>query len=209
VPNVVAERFKGQFYRAKALSPRPVRLLNLALMTPKKGQADLLRAFASAFGSRRDVELWLGGDGLERAPLERLARALGIQELVTFLGRVPPDQVPGLLNDVDVMVVSSHYETFGVVAAEALMMGRPVVATRCGGPECIVGEADGVLVEPGSPEDMARALLHVADNLSEYPADELSLRARQRFGGEAVADQLTQLYRRVLARPDSDATVHD
>jgi len=146
IPNVVADRFKTPDNFAS--EDRPVRFLNLALMTAKKGQFDLVKAFHSVVERGVSAELWLAGDGPIRAELEEQAVNLGIAKKVRFLGQVAPEKVPQLLLEVDVMVVSSHYETFGVVAAEALMSGVPVIATRCGGPECIVQEGDSLLVPP-------------------------------------------------------------
>jgi len=203
VPNVVAERFMGGTRRERERRSS-VRFLNLALMTPKKGQADLLIAFAQAFGGQNGFELWLGGDGPIRSQLEARARELGLEGQVRFLGRVEPDVVPALLGEVDVMVIASHYETFGVVAAEALMAGRPVVATRCGGPECIVGEDDGLLVEPRAPDQLAQALRRISDRLDEYPANALAQRARARFGGAAVAKELTAIYEDVIREHASE-----
>lgn len=197
IPNVVAERFNAP--ASKKYSAGPTRFLNLALMTEKKGQYDLLYGFSKLIGEGTKAELWLAGDGPIRASLQELANQLKVSNQVRFLGQVAPDQVPSLLQQVDSMVVSSHYETFGVVAAEALMAGLPVIATRCGGPECIVTEGDGVLVPPRDPQSLASAMDHIAKNLSEYSPHAIAERARSRFSGAAVAEQLTHLYTRLLA----------
>lgn len=197
VPNVVAERFMRRNQR-ECEGRSSVRFLNLALMTPNKGQIDLLIAFAQAFGGQSGFELWFGGDGPIRSQLEARTREFGLEGQVRFLGRVEPDAVPALLGEVDVMVIASHYETFGVVAAEALMAGRPVVATRCGGPECIVGEDDGLLVEPRAPDQLVQALHSISNRLDEFPPDALAQRARARFGGAAVAKELTAIYEDVI-----------
>ena len=200
IPNIVARRFFGataaRVDRDAFESPR---LLNLAGMNNNKGQSDLIQAFANAFPSPSGVELWLGGDGPIRARLQQEAAQAGIADRVSFLGAVPPDEVPGLLAQIDLMVVASHYETFGVVAAEALMAGVPVVATRCGGPECIVGEGDGVLVAPRDPGALAAALAETVERLPSYEPMGIAARANKRFSGPAVARQLGEVYERVLA----------
>ncbi|WP_168927461.1 glycosyltransferase [Nitrincola alkalilacustris] len=199
VPNVVSKRFdKAVCQKKNDRKGRPVRLLNLALMTEKKGQIDLLKAFAAAFTDQAPVELWLGGDGPLRPTLEQLSQELGICDRVRFLGLVPPESVPVLMSEVDVMVLPSHYETFGVVAAEALMVGLPVIATRCGGPECIVGPNDGFLIEPHQPEQLVQALKEIVKKLQLYSRTELSARAHARFSGLVVAEQLTKIYHNTL-----------
>jgi glycosyltransferase involved in cell wall biosynthesis len=197
IPNVVADRFKATGEVSK--ENRPIRFLNLALMTEKKGQLDLLKAFTELARTSQDAELWLGGDGPIRAELERMAEASGVAHNVRFLGLVEPGKVPELLAKVDVMVVSSHYETFGVVAAEALMAGVPVVATRCGGPECIVEKGDGLLVPPKQPDELQKAMARVGLHLSDYSPRDIAARARARFSGPAVASRLTTEYENVLS----------
>jgi glycosyltransferase involved in cell wall biosynthesis len=128
-----------------------------------------------------------------------MAEASGVAHNVRFLGLVEPGKVPELLAKVDVMVVSSHYETFGVVAAEALMAGVPVVATRCGGPECIVEKGDGLLVPPKQPDELQKAMARVGLHLSDYSPRDIAARARARFSGPAVASRLTTEYENVLS----------
>jgi len=201
IPNVVGPRFYGTAAArtADGAGRGAVRLLNLAGMKENKGQSDLIRAFAKAFPAPSAVELYIGGDGPIRERLEAEAKRAEVTDRVWFLGAVPPEEVPSLLSTVDVMVVPSHYETFGVVAAEALMAGVPVLATRCGGPECIVGSGDGLLVPPRDPDALAAALEEMVEQLSDYDPSAIAARAAERFSGPAVARQLGQVYDRVLA----------
>ncbi len=200
VPNIVAARFYGNG-SASDDDERSMRFLNLAIMTKNKGQLDLLDGFARAFrDTSGSIELWMCGDGPLRRALEARAQELGISQRVRFLGKVPPGDVPAILAQVDVMVVASHYETFGVVAAEALMAGVPVVATRCGGPECIVTDGDGYLVPPGDPQALAVAMVEMADSMGKFDRKAIIKRARSRFSGEVVARQLTGIYKDVSAR---------
>lgn len=197
IPNVVADRFREAANSDKR--DRCLRFLNLALMTENKGQLDLINAFSTFFKSTVDAELWLAGDGPIRNQLEEKAKDLGIADKVKFIGLVEPSKVPELLESVDVMVVSSHYETFGMVAAEALMAGLPVIATRCGGPECIVEAGDGVLVAPKSPDELCIAMKAISESLTDYDPVAISERAKSRFSKEAVANMLTMEYEKVLA----------
>ncbi|EGN74611.1 glycosyltransferase [Idiomarina sp. A28L] len=208
IPNMVADRFNQPSPRDT--QSRSIRFLNLAMMNDNKGQADLINAFKQVVEDKLQSELWLAGDGALRTNLEQQTQYLGIADKVRFLGMVPPAAVPGLLEEVDVMVVSSHYETFGVVAAEALMAGVPVIATRCGGPECIVTEADGILVPIKEPQALGQAMFQLAQNIANYDPVEISKHARARFSGEAVAEQLTKLYRSVFfSRKNDEIALED
>lgn len=89
--------------------------------------------------------------------LLRLRAELGLGERVAFAGFRP--DVHRVLNSLDVFVVSSRTEGFSLAAVQAMASGVPVVATRCGGPEEILTDGrDGLLVEVGSPEQIAGAV---------------------------------------------------
>lgn len=197
IPNVVAGRFKVP--ENKERPKGPFRFLNIAVMTKNKGQFDLLQAFSQAVIDGLDVELWLVGDGPIRSDLEDMVAKLGLESKVRFWGLMDPERIPNLLAEADAVVVSSHYETFGVVAAEALMVGVPVIATRCGGPECIVKPDDGILVPPRQPEELERAMREICQTITLFDPSEISERAKARFGGAAVAEQLTAVYQEMLS----------
>lgn len=200
IPNMVASRFSRVAVKSAKEEGRPIRLLCLAVMRKKKGHEDLLQAFASAFPQLGQAELWLGGDGPVRQALEERVHAMGLADRVFFFGNVPPKDVPSLLAKVDMFVLASHWETFGVVVAEALTVGVPSIATRCGGPECIIEKGDGIVVEPGSPASLAAALKEMAAQLAGYDRADIRVRALARFSGKAVADQLTSLYQQVCRK---------
>ncbi len=201
VPNIVNSRFFDRPVSKGSSSSRSAsfRLLNIAMMTPNKGQEDLLKAFAKAFKGIKDVELWLGGDGPLRKELETSTKLLGMDTQVKFLGILNRHQVQNALHQTDVFVLSSHYETFGVVIIEALAVGRPVIATRCGGPECIIGEGDGLVVTPQDVDELAEAMRTMRMNIGSYDAEALRARCRARFSEDAVVKQLTAIYRGLLA----------
>lgn len=198
LPNIVADRFNPKkSQKSESKKTKPV-LLNLALLTPKKGQKTLLKAVLMLKKRGVKTELWLAGDGPIRLELENYTNELGLDNQVKFLGMINPNDVPELMAKTDLLVVSSEYETFGVVAAEALMMGKPVVATKCGGPESIIKHGDGLLVQPRDPLALADGLQKVLENLSNFDSNQISLHARERFGSQAIVTRLTEIYAEVL-----------
>lgn len=163
----------------------------------------------------------IGGDVDEDEPDEELARLhalkdeLGIADVVTFLGKRSQDALPYYYASADVVVMPSRYESFGMVALEAMACGTPVVASDVGGLSFIVRDGEtGYLV----PEGDARAMADCLNRLLHNP----ELRARLGKRGVAVAreyawtrtaDQIEALYCEVMSRhtarhtPLTDAAV--
>jgi glycosyltransferase involved in cell wall biosynthesis len=103
------------------------------------------------------VLVLLAGAGPFEGSYREEVRALGCDDMVRFLGF--RRDIADLMVAADLVVVPSVAEAFGLVLAEALYLGRPVVATRAGGiPEIIDDGIDGVLVEPGDSAALARAI---------------------------------------------------
>lgn len=133
----------------------------------------LLRAFGSLFNQNGDLRLVIVGDGTQRPVLESLASELQIAEPSRFVGRVPHEQVIRYLHEMDIFVVPSLQESFGVAAVEAAAAGLPVVASNVGGlPEVVVDGETGFLVPPADVEALSGRL----SQLSADPA------LRQRMG---------------------------
>jgi glycosyltransferase involved in cell wall biosynthesis len=137
-------------------------IVNVAALAPHKAQAVLLDAFA-ALRERRDVHLFLVGEGALRASLEEKARALGIADRVTFTG-FRHDALE-FIRLADVFVMSSHLEGLGTSIMDAHALGTAVVATRTGGiPELVEDGRTGLLVPPREPRLLAEALGRMLDD---------------------------------------------
>lgn len=119
---------------------------------------------------------------------------LGLSEQVTFLGRIPHEDIPGLLQRVHAVVSASRTETFGVTLIEALACGKPVVATRSGGPEHFVNETNGLLVPVGDVEALTAALREMVDHYDRYDAASIRAECVERFSEAAIIRQLEQVY---------------
>src|SRR2546426_6931235 len=125
----------------------------------------LLEAVAELRATGRGLPLTIVGDGPERSALERRVAELGVAGLVRFRGEVPPARIPDVLGDADVFAFPAIGEGLGLAAAEALMLGVPIVATRDGGgiTDIVPSNGAGRLVQPDARE-FARALRELADS---------------------------------------------
>lgn len=175
--------------------------LHVSLLDENKAVDRIIRAFAAEFRGQNDVRLTIGGNGPTRPQLMTLAQELGIGGQVRFPGMLSRDQVRAELLACSAFVLSSRFETFGVVLIEALAMGRPVIATRCGGPEDIVTEDDGILVAVDDHEALAQAMKDMLSEPSRFLAQALRGRCLRRFGPEALSARWCEVYRNVLAGP--------
>jgi glycosyltransferase involved in cell wall biosynthesis len=130
-----------------------------ARLAEQKGLDHLIKA-VHLLGERglSSFEVVIGGGGPDREKLEELAKTLGVADRCRFLGALNRDQVKEKMQNCDVFVLSSLHETFGVVVAEAMACGKPVISTRCGGPEFVVNEETGVLVDVAKPQALADAM---------------------------------------------------
>ncbi len=190
-----SERYRDKIHLVRIsldlerFAPRPpsgskrARLLCVGGLVPKKGHRHLLRACRILKDEELDFELLVIGDGPLRARLEGLARELGLDHRVRFLGGLPNDEVMAYFTPDAILVQPSVYAPDGerdgmpTVIAEAMAMGTLVVSTHMSGiPEAVRDGENGLLVPP---EDAA-ALAGAIEMLASDPE------LRRRLGAEAA-----------------------
>ena len=198
IGNVIDTSFYDQVAVPERSEGRAIRLLSIGLRDARKGMHDLLDAVQLAQRKGTPVQLVVVGDGPLRAELQHHARALGIAGVCAFDGLRDRDGVRDRLRWCDALVVPSHCETFGVTVAEALASGRPVIATRCGGPEFVMDEACGRLVPVRDPNTLAEAIVDLAAGRIEFDPKFARASVRRRFGVEAIVDRLSEVYDEAL-----------
>jgi glycosyltransferase involved in cell wall biosynthesis len=179
--------------------PAAPRLAIVGRLIPIKGHEVLLRALASVRDELPGVTLEVAGDGPLDGELRAAVPRLGLEEVVTFSGRVSP--VAPVLERAQVVVVPSFGEGFGMVALEAMERGRPVVASAVGGlPEIVDDGVTGLLVAPGDAEALASAIRAIARDPSRAEAYGRAGRERalEGFSQERCTDRIEALYRAAL-----------
>ncbi|MHB1016856.1 MAG: glycosyltransferase [Coriobacteriia bacterium] len=179
-------------------SAHPQVILHVSIMGPAKDISGLLDAVDALRGRRSDFVLLLVGDGELRKDLEAKALSLGLNGAAQFVGSKSPEEIRALRAESAFTVISSTHETFSVVAAESLMAGRPVVSTRCGGPEEFITPDVGLLVDAGDPDTLADGLDWMLDHSAEFDPALLHAYAAERFAPDVVAQRILSVYREVL-----------
>lgn len=193
IPNMVDER---RFHPGEPRHDKVV-FFTLCAISEQKGIDHLLDAISLWNPAASSYEFLIGGDGPQRARYEAKARSLGLSDRVRWLGPVSREQAPRLFRQCHVYVMPSRHETFGVVYAEALASGKPVIATRCGGPEYIVHPSNGLLVDVGDVAGLARAMSTMAGSWGQFDPNFIRQDFERRFSRKAVVTQLRDLYREV------------
>ena len=190
--------------RADHLPPRRDghrRIVSLGRMVPRKGIDHAIRTLTSI----PDADLVVAG-GPDRAELDRdpeavrlqaLARELGVDDRVTFTGRLDRPDAAALLASADVVVVTPWYEPFGMVPLEAMACGRPLVGTAVGGLlDSVDDGVTGLLVPPGDQAAVTRAVTELLDDRDR--AEAMGVAARRRvealFSWDGVVDATLTAY---------------
>jgi glycosyltransferase involved in cell wall biosynthesis len=167
-------------------------------LAPQKGLDDLLFALDLLQHVMPDVRTLIVGAGPLRTELEELARMHKLEDKVRFLGH--RDDVPRLFSAADVVVLPSLYEGLPNVVLEAMMCGKPVVATSAPGTtEVVVDGETGLLVPPRKPAEITRALRAII--LDPERAAAIGRAGRERaladFKATAMIDRFAQLYQEI------------
>ena len=185
----------GQEVRdALAIPPGALVLLTMGRLEHVKAHANLLEAFASERLRALGAHLLLAGEGELREELIRRARERGLGGRVHFLGN--RSDVPRLLAAADLFVLASHYEGNPLSVMEAMAAGKPVVATAVGCVPELVPEGCGLLVPPGDPAALERAIHAIASDpaLAAACGAAAAQVAHARFEDEVMADAYAELY---------------
>ena len=192
----------------RALNPDGPALLFVGRLVEKKGAQYAIEAMPAILREQPASRLIVVGEGPERASLERLSRELGLNGRVKFAGAVPHRELPPLFASADVFVgpsvveANGDTESFGVVFAEAMASGCPVVATRVGGvADVVVDGQTGLLV----PERNAGAVADAVVRILSDPAKREQLAGngvawvRERFDQAKTGVQYAQLIEEMVA----------
>jgi glycosyltransferase involved in cell wall biosynthesis len=186
----------------------PARLLFSGRLIQRKGVDVLIRALPRVL-ERRDVKLFITGEGDRRREWEELSVKLGLADKVAFLGFVTTDRLGELYETCDAYVhpaiVDDHDDTegLGVVLIEALANRCPVVASRVGGiVDVIVDEHTGLLVPEKDERALADAILRILDDpaLARRLGDAGRDFAKKHFDWDRITDETENLYVRAIER---------
>lgn len=180
---------------------RPV-LVHISRVAFEKNIDFILRAFARVHASRPDALLFIAGEGPAEEHLRQLARRLGVEPAVRFVGYL--DRKTALLDcyrAADAFVFASRTETQGLVLLEAMALGVPVVSTAVLGTADVLRDATGALVVAEEAEAFAAAVLRLlSDKALQAALAAGGVETARRWSAHALAERMAGLYHRVTER---------
>lgn len=196
---IPTERFISRAKRDNAAEKKDLILLHVGRFAPQKNHLLLIEAFALAINECPEMQLWLVGDGELKAAIQKKVMEMGLEGKVLFLGL--RNDIPKLMAESDLLILSSDYEGVPLVVLEAMAAGKPVISTAVGGvPELVVDGITGFLVPPGQPEALAQAILKLATNpeLRQSMGEAAQRRAVELFDISRTAREYEKLYLKLL-----------
>lgn len=151
---------------------------------------------------REDMQLVIAGKGAYRTKLIALAEELGLGNKVHFTGFLPHDDLPSVLNSIDVFVMPSEAELLSISTLQAMGCSRPVLAANAVAlPELVTEDLNGMLFKPGDVAEAARCMQWFADHRERWPGmGAASLEIVQSHSLENIIHQYESLYERVLTQ---------
>jgi len=201
IPNIVSNKFLNYNLNDTSLvnENKAFTFINVCLLGSNKKVDLLLRAFALVQQKTPNVKLVVGGAGPELDNLIELAKTLKVSNKVKFLGALSREEVLEQVSLANAFVLSSEYETFGVVLVEALALGKPIVATKCGGPESIISPEVGLLVNKNNENELAEGMISLYEDYPQFNEQDIRDYCKKRFSENAVVNSLIQIYREILS----------
>lgn len=196
IPNMVQNNFFDK--KNEHSLGDDLRFLCAGNFIPVKNQSLLIQAWKIVNTKHPNWRLILAGDGEQKSKCIALAEQSGIKDSIKWLPRLNRDEVAKQISTANCIVSSSKLETFGLTLAEAMAMGKPVVATDSGGPSDFINDENGIIVPNDNENKLAEAIIYVGEHLPEYNANKIRDYAKSNFSEEVILEKLHQVYASAL-----------
>ena len=197
INNVVDETF---FISRQNSERKKIRLLHVSCFDEKaKNIKGILRAYNKVCKTDFNVELYIIGNGSDYDEVFAYYMSLNFEkDKVYFLNEKPREEIARWMNESDFFVLFSNYETAGVVIAESLVCGLPVLSTNVGiAPDYIKSE-NGIVINAGDENALYDAIVFMINNLKNFNNTEIQEKAQQLFSYKHIGGLVNDIYSRIL-----------
>lgn len=174
-------------------------IISAGRLAEEKNWVTLLDAFAIAQKTQPNTRLVLLGDGPQVEALRRVAAELEIAERVTFVGKVPFEEIPDYLKAADLFAFASITETQGLVTLEAMAAGLPVVAVDASGTRDILEHGKQGFLTQNDPNDLANGIVKLVENsslMSKFKS--AALRTSRTYDNNRLARKMLKVYEQAI-----------
>ncbi len=170
-------------------------VLTISRLESEKGIDLLIESLSNV----SDIQLKIVGDGTEKNKLRRLVEQKRLNKRIQFLGEKNRKELSELIQKTQFLILPSKFETFGNVILESMACGKPVVATRSGGPEEIVTKDSGLLCEI-STEGLSNKILEMKSNYGSFDSGQIRKYVTKKFSSEIWIGRYEKLLRDLMRK---------
>lgn len=161
-----------------------------------KGYQYLLPAVKEMIKKGYHIVLHICGGGTYKEYYENLAEKLDIMQQCLFYGQCQREKVYEIVSQMDFFVSASLFESGGMAAQEAMLLGKPVLATRSGGVSSLIREETGIIVEAGNIESLADGMIKMIKIYKKFDTEKIKKYAEDNF----LIDNITKKYMKIFER---------
>lgn len=193
-----------------------IKIGTIKTLAPKYGIDDLIKSIRLLIDNLVEkgleeiaskIKVHIYGDGKQKIELEELIHNLNLNDIVHLKGRIPNDEVPNALKELDIFCLTSVFESFGVSAVEAMAMKVPIVATDVDGfKEVIKTEETGFIVERNDLKTLAEKIekLVLDKELRKYMGAQGRKRVLELYNWENNVNTMVELYKKIIKKNSRD-----
>jgi len=173
-------------------------ILSIGHLVELKGYQILIQSIKILKEKYKNIHLTIIGEGEYRKSLEALITNLNLSKHIELIGYIPNDKLNLYLQNSDIYVHPSFFESFSIAVIEALASGLPVVVTKSGGPEYFVNEKVGKVVEKGDEQKLSLAIKNMIKDYNYYNPIEIRKYCIENFDIRNVVKQIFNVYKEIL-----------
>lgn len=194
IPNVIPDYFK--FDATVEKNKNVFSFISVGNLIESKCFDLLINTFDKLYNKNKNVRLTIVGKGPLEGELKKKVNEKGLSDSISFTGVVQNRKLVDLYNKADCFVLPSRFETFGVVYAEALCTGTPVISTRNGGIDDIFEDGCGYLVGIDNEDELEDAMRRIMSDKFDYQG--IAKMYQSKFGEANFVNQIEKVYERAL-----------